>query len=218
MRQARSDARPMPLFMPASVTPRPQSVARTADFLVRLSFDGSGPRRPPRRTRPGRRTDVLRPQLDVSIRLRRSDRERRASAGADPGRSGTELVRSHRARARSCMRRRTSRERLRLCPSRRALEPRERASVPRARGIHQRARARRAPVDGRAASTAAADAAGRADQLLHALRRQLLPELGPGGARDRLVHQRPAEVVHPGARAPGACRPGRASPTTPGCS
>ena len=44
----------------------------------------------------------------------------------------------------------------------------------------------------------ARDAAGRADELLHALGRHLLPELGSGGARDRLVHERPAEVVHAG--------------------
>ncbi len=43
------------------------------------------------------------------------------------------------------------------------------------------------------------DPARRTDQRLHLLRRELLPPPRPRRARDRLVHQRPAEVVHPGA-------------------
>ena len=42
------------------------------------------------------------------------------------------------------------------------------------------------------------DTTGGADQRLHLLRRQLLPPLRPGGPRDRLVHQRAAEIVHAG--------------------
>ena len=44
------------------------------------------------------------------------------------------------------------------------------------------------------------------------------PYVGAGGARDRLVHERPAEVVDARARAPVASPRGRASPTTPGRS
>ena len=40
-----------------------------------------------------------------------------------------------------------------------------------------------------------------ADQRLHRLRRQLLAERGPGGAGDRFVHQRAAEIVRPGREA-----------------
>ena len=61
-------------------------------------------------------------------------------------------------------------------------------------------------------------AAVRADQRLHRLRRHLLAVLGAGRARDRLVHQRPAEVVH-ARRGARRRRPrARASPTRPGCS
>ena len=78
-----------------------------------------------------------------------------------------------------------------------------------------------APLGGRVAverRPLARRPAVRADQRLHRLRRHLLAVLGAGRARDRLVHQRPAEVVHAGARAPPRRPPGRASPTTPGCS
>ena len=50
--------------------------------------------------------------------------------------------------------------------------------------------------------------AGRSDQLLHPLRRQLLPPLRSRRARDRLVHERPAEIVDAGGeRLPHALRP-----------
>ena len=48
----------------------------------------------------------------------------------------------------------------------------------------------------------ARDAARGADQRLHPLGRQLLPPPRAGRARDRLVHQRPAEVVHARRAAP----------------
>ena len=61
-------------------------------------------------------------------------------------------------------------------------------------------------------------AAVRADQRLHRLGRHLLPVLRPRRARDRLVHQRPAEVVDARRAARRRRRRARASPTTPGCS
>ena len=58
----------------------------------------------------------------------------------------------------------------------------------------------------------------RADQRLHRLGRHLLPVLRPRRARDRLVHQRPAEVVDARPQRRRRRRRARASPTTPGCS
>ena len=77
------------------------------------------------------------------------------------------------------------------------------------RRLHERLERRRAhrsacvcsrgglPIQGRALLRHAS--AGR-DQLVHALRRHLLPVAGAGGARDALVHERAAQVV--GARLP----------------
>ena len=62
--------------------------------------------------------------------------------------------------------------------------PNERRAAPRARPVERRPLPR--------------PAAGGADQRLHRLRRHLLAVLGARRARDRLVHQRPAEIVDAG--------------------